>query len=84
MNRDEMSGRWTETKGKIKEKWGKLTDDDLDVMEGKWDQLKGLVQQRYGTAREEVDRDVEELRRQHEANTRLGNDLDSDRDIRPR
>lgn len=84
MNRDEMSGRWTETKGKIKEKWGKLTDDDLDVLEGKWDQLAGLVQQRYGMAREQAERDVNELRRQHEASTRPVSDTGLDSDIRPR
>jgi uncharacterized protein YjbJ (UPF0337 family) len=84
MNRDEMSGRWTETKGKIKEKWGKLTDDDLDVLEGKWDQLSGLVQQRYGIAKEQAERDVNELRRQHEAATRPVNDPGIDPDLRTR
>ena len=84
MNRDEMSGRWTETKGKIKEKWGKLTDDDLDVLEGKWDQLAGLVQQRYGMAKEQADRDVNELRRQYETSTRPGTDPGVDPDLRSR
>jgi uncharacterized protein YjbJ (UPF0337 family) len=84
MNRDEMSGRWTETKGKIKEKWGKLTDDDLDVLEGKWDQLSGLVQQRYGLAKEQAERDVNELRRQHEASTRSDPDGRIDPDLRSR
>ena len=84
MNRDEMSGRWTETKGKIKEKWGRLTDDDLDVLEGKWDQLSGLVQQRYGLAKEQAERDVNELRRQYEASTRPGTDSAVDSDLRDR
>src|SRR5438034_958829 len=52
MNRDVMQGKWREMKGKVKEQWGKLTDDDLDKIEGTSDQLLGLLQQRYGYARE--------------------------------
>lgn len=48
MNWDRVEGNWKEFKGKAKEKWGKLTDDDLTVIEGKRDQLEGLLQNRYG------------------------------------
>jgi uncharacterized protein YjbJ (UPF0337 family) len=44
-----------EMKGKVKEQWGKLTDDDLDKIEGRSDQMIGLLQQRYGYAREKAE-----------------------------
>jgi uncharacterized protein YjbJ (UPF0337 family) len=58
MNEDRMSGNWKEFKGKVKEQWGKLTDDDLDVISGKRDQLLGRIQQRHGLAKEEADKQV--------------------------
>jgi uncharacterized protein YjbJ (UPF0337 family) len=60
MNKDVLQGKWREMKGKIKEQWGKLTDDDLDRIEGKGEQLLGLLQQRYGYARDKAE---EEYRR---------------------
>ncbi len=60
MNKDVLQGKWREMKGKIKEQWGKLTDDDLDRIEGKGEQLFGLLQQRYGYARDKAE---EEYRR---------------------
>jgi uncharacterized protein YjbJ (UPF0337 family) len=62
MNQDEMAGKWKQAKGKIKEQWGKLTDDDLTMLEGNRDQLIGKVQERYGIAREEAERQVREFR----------------------
>lgn len=67
MNTDQMRGRWNEMKGRIKEKWGQLTDDELDQVGGRWDQLVGLVQRRYGTAREEAEREVNDLRQRYES-----------------
>lgn len=58
MNWDQIKGNWTEYKGKIKAKWGDLTDDDLDKMEGKRDELVGKIQQRYGLSKEEADQQV--------------------------
>ncbi len=66
MNNDRIEGKWKEMRGKIKEQWGKLTDDELDQAEGKWEQLSGLVQQRYGKARELADKEVEEFRERYE------------------
>jgi uncharacterized protein YjbJ (UPF0337 family) len=63
MNQDRMKGNWKEFKGKIKEKWGKLTDDELDVAEGNRDQLVGKIQQKYGLAKEEAQRQFDELER---------------------
>jgi uncharacterized protein YjbJ (UPF0337 family) len=58
MNEDRIQGRWKEIKGKVKERWGQLTEDDLDVIAGRRDQLLGRIQQRHGLAREEADRQV--------------------------
>jgi uncharacterized protein YjbJ (UPF0337 family) len=49
-------------KGKIKQQWGKLTDDDLDVIEGEAEELVGKVQERYGVAREEAEKQVKRFR----------------------
>jgi uncharacterized protein YjbJ (UPF0337 family) len=62
MNQEQASGNWNIFKGKIKEQWGKLTDDDLRVLEGNRDQLVGSVQKRYGIAKEEAERQVNEFR----------------------
>jgi uncharacterized protein YjbJ (UPF0337 family) len=58
MNQDRIQGRWKQLKGKVKEQWGKLTDDDLDVIAGRRDQLLGRIQQRHGLAQDEADRQV--------------------------
>ncbi|MDA8477284.1 CsbD family protein [Citrobacter sp. Awk 4] len=58
MNKDEVSGNWKQFKGKVKEQWGKLTDDDMTVIEGKRDQLVGKVQERYGYARDKAEKEV--------------------------
>jgi uncharacterized protein YjbJ (UPF0337 family) len=52
MNWDQLGGEWKQFKGKFREKWGKLTDDDLDVVAGQRDQLVGRIQERYGIAKE--------------------------------
>lgn len=53
MNKDEIGGNWKQFKGKAKEQWGKLTDDDMTVIEGKRDQLVGKIQERYGYAKDQ-------------------------------
>ncbi|ADU67619.1 CsbD family protein [Pantoea sp. At-9b] len=60
MNKDEVSGNWKQFKGKMKEKWGKLTDDDMTVIEGKRDQLVGKIQERYGYAKDQAEREVKD------------------------
>ena len=62
MNWDQVEGKWKQVKGSLKERWGKLTDDDLDKLAGKRDQLVGKMQGRYGVSREEADRRLEEWR----------------------
>jgi uncharacterized protein YjbJ (UPF0337 family) len=67
MNWDTVKGDWKQFKGKVKEAWGKLTDDDLDVVAGKRDQLVGLIQKHYGLARDEAERQVQQFERSAEA-----------------
>lgn len=66
MNEDRTQGMWKQFKGKIREQWGKLTNDEVDQVEGKWDQLSGLIQERYGKARDEVDLEVRRFRDTYE------------------
>jgi uncharacterized protein YjbJ (UPF0337 family) len=64
MNENQIKGEWKITKGRVKEKWGKLTDDDLDTIDGQADQLSGAIQKRYGRTQEEAEREIREWRRQ--------------------
>ena len=63
MNNDRVEGKWKQMKGSLKSRWGKLTDDDLDVIEGQKDQLVGKVQERYGIAKDEAQKQVDEWNR---------------------
>jgi uncharacterized protein YjbJ (UPF0337 family) len=65
MNTDRTAGEWKQIKGKIKEQWGKLTDDDLTQLEGHSDQLEGRLQERYGLVREEAERQARDFRSRH-------------------
>lgn len=58
MNEDRIEGNWTQFKGKVKEQWGKLTDDDLDIIAGKRDQLLGRIQERHGIAKDEAEKQL--------------------------
>ena len=58
MNNDRIEGNWKQAKGKLKEQWGKLTDDDLDVIAGRRDQLLGRIQERHGIAKEEAETQI--------------------------
>jgi len=60
MNWDQISGQWKQYKGKAKEKWGKRTDDEIEVIQGKRDQLVGKIQQRYGIAKDQAEKDVDQ------------------------
>ena len=61
MNVDTIKGQWKQVKGKVKEKWGKLTDDDLNVIDGKKDQFVGKLQERYGYQKDQAEREVNEF-----------------------
>jgi uncharacterized protein YjbJ (UPF0337 family) len=63
MNWDTVKGDWKQFRGKVKESWGKLTDDQLDVIAGKRDQLIGAIQKGYGIASDEAERQVQQFER---------------------
>ena len=63
MNWDRIQGNWKQFQGRVKEKWGKLTDDDLTVIGGKKDQLTGILQKRYGMAKDRAERELDEFTR---------------------
>ncbi len=65
MNWDRIAGNWKQAKGKFKEKWGKLTDDDLDVINGKREQLAGRLQNTYGIAKDEAERQIDEFEKSY-------------------
>jgi uncharacterized protein YjbJ (UPF0337 family) len=58
MNHDRVEGQWKQVKGKLKERWGQLTDDDLDVIAGRREQLLGRIQERHGIAKEDAGREA--------------------------
>jgi uncharacterized protein YjbJ (UPF0337 family) len=60
MNWNDVGPRWKHAKGKIQTKWGKLTDDDLDLIDGRRDRLEGKIQQRYGFAPDHVRKEVDD------------------------
>jgi uncharacterized protein YjbJ (UPF0337 family) len=61
MEKLQVKGAWNEVKGKLKQKYGELTDDDLTFAEGKEDELYGRLQQRLGKSKEEIRREIDEL-----------------------
>jgi len=67
MDWDQVKGKWKQMKGSAKTRWGKLTDDDLDVIAGKRDQLIGRIQERYGIAKDEAQHQVDEWHRTQDA-----------------
>lgn len=63
MDRLKFKGQWNQLKGKAKEQWGDLTDNDLQKIDGEYDQLVGRIQETYGRSREEAEREVEAFAR---------------------
>jgi uncharacterized protein YjbJ (UPF0337 family) len=59
MNWDRIEGNWKQFTGRVKEQWGKLTDDDLDMIAGKRDQLVGKIQEQYGITKDEAEKQVD-------------------------
>jgi uncharacterized protein YjbJ (UPF0337 family) len=73
MNWDEVSGKWNQVKGYAKERWGKLTDDDLTMIDGKRDRMVGKIQERYGITKEKAEEQIRDwnfqVRRENEKET---------------
>nr|WP_136251611.1 CsbD family protein [Ningiella ruwaisensis] len=61
MNNDRIEGNWKQLKGKAQQKWGELTDDDIDKMEGNRTELVGKIQERYGKSKDEAEKEVDEF-----------------------
>lgn len=61
MNNQILKGNWKQLKGRIKESWGKLTDDEIDQIEGNYDRLVGKLQEKYGYQKDESKRKVDEM-----------------------
>ena len=61
MNWDTIQGNWKQLSGQVKEKWGKLTDDDIDIIDGKRQQLVGKIQERYGLAKDAAEKQADEF-----------------------
>ena len=57
MNKDQFEGKWHEFKGKIKEKWGKLTDNDITQINGKYEKFLGSLQTKYGYKKEQAEKE---------------------------
>jgi uncharacterized protein YjbJ (UPF0337 family) len=63
MNTDILSGQWKQIRGKVQQKWGDLTNDDLDRINGKRTELEGVLQERYGYSKDQVSREVDNFLR---------------------
>ncbi len=61
MNWDQIAGNWKQLTGKVKAKWGILTDDELTIVAGKRDVLAGLIQKHYGIAKEQAEKEADEF-----------------------
>jgi uncharacterized protein YjbJ (UPF0337 family) len=59
MNWDRVEGNWKQLKGQVRQQWGSLTNDDLDIIEGKRTELSGRLQKRYGIAKDEAERQID-------------------------
>lgn len=65
MNWDVIQGKWTQLKGKAKEEWGDIRDDEWDEMEGKREKMSGKLQERYGWAKDEADKKLDDWAARH-------------------
>lgn len=68
MNKDIVKGHWHEIKGRLKAKWGELTDDEIDEMEGSREELDGILQKRYGYAKDRTKKEIDDFLRENSWN----------------
>lgn len=61
MNKDIAQGKWKQLKGKVREQWGRLTDDEVNQLEGRYDRLVGVIQEKYGRGKDDAIREVDEF-----------------------
>jgi uncharacterized protein YjbJ (UPF0337 family) len=65
MNWDQLEGKWKQMKGSVRERWGRLTDDDIEQIAGNRDKFIGLLQERYGLVKEAAERELDQFMRTH-------------------
>ena len=63
MNKDNIKGNWKEIKGKLRQKWGKLTDDEIAQMQGSYEELTGKLQKTYGYQKDQAQKEIESFLR---------------------
>jgi len=78
MNWDQVEGKWKQIKGSVKQQWGKLTDDDLNVIAGKQEELAGKIQERYGITREGANKQIRDW------STTMGSNMQTNDEVRRR
>ena len=61
MDWDQIEGKWKEFSGRVREKWGKLTNDEIRIINGKREKLAGMLQQKYGMAKEEAEKQIKDF-----------------------
>ncbi|MBY0292243.1 MAG: CsbD family protein [Alphaproteobacteria bacterium] len=61
MNKDIFKGHWHEIKGKLKQQWGKLTDDDITKIEGSYEELEGFLQTKYGYQKDQTQKEIQKF-----------------------
>lgn len=61
MNKDTLEGKWKELKGKAKQQWGKLTDDDITQINGSYEELEGRIQKAYGYQKDEAQKEIDDF-----------------------
>ena len=59
MNKDIIKGKWHEIKGKVKQQWGKLTDDEITKMDGSYEELEGILQKKYGYHKDQAEKEIQ-------------------------
>jgi uncharacterized protein YjbJ (UPF0337 family) len=66
MNKNIIQGKWKELKGKVKQQWGDLTDDEVSKMKGNYEELRGVLQKKYGYDQERSEKEIEKfVKRNH-------------------
>lgn len=68
MNDDILKGKWKQLRGQVQQKWGDLTNDDLDRIEGQRTEFEGVLQERYGYTKERAEQEVDNFLRDSETN----------------
>jgi uncharacterized protein YjbJ (UPF0337 family) len=75
MNKDIFEGNWKQLRGRVKEMWGRITDDEVDQIEGHLDRLVGILQERYGYTRQEAENSVNDFLKQTEEEVQQGSSI---------